>query len=184
LNGTCIWEISDIENIKSIYIKEHFFSKFSFAICLLDSAASGIQKSIYSAPFYIFRKGYKMCMRLYINGDRKARNTHISLFFVIMRGEYDDDLQWPFKFKVTFSLIDQSTSTDNQHHISNFCCPNTTATCFECANCFGCPNSDMNIAFGIPMFIPLDKFNQNRYVKNNTAYIQIGIDLLAEESSK
>jgi hypothetical protein len=39
-------------------------------------------------------------MRLYLNGDGVGKGTHISLFFVIMKGEYDLLLSWPFKHKV------------------------------------------------------------------------------------
>jgi TNF receptor-associated factor 2 len=150
---------------------------------LLDNAANGEQKSIYSAPFYLFPNGYKMCLRLYINGDLKARNTYMSLFFVIMRGENDANLQWPFKFKVTFTLIDQSTTNDNQHHISQFCWPNITSTT---AICFERPKANMNVACGIPMFCPLGLFkeNQNRYVRHDTMYIKIEIDLVTDGTSK
>jgi TNF receptor-associated factor 2/TNF receptor-associated factor 3 len=147
---------------------------------LLDDAVSGGRKSIYSPPFYLFPNGYKICLRLYINGDRKARDTHISLFFIIMRGDYDDKLQWPFKFKTTFSLIDQSITNDHQYHISKFCWPDSTATCFDR------PNSDMNNGFGIPMCFPLACFEQNlnQYVHNDRIYIMIEIDLLTEKPSK
>ena len=48
-----------------------------------------------------------MCARIYLNGDGMGKGTHISLFFVIMRGEYDALLRWPFRQKVTFMLLDQ-----------------------------------------------------------------------------
>ena len=31
----------------------------------------------------------------------------MSLFFVVMKGEFDNTLQWPFTHKVTFKLINQ-----------------------------------------------------------------------------
>jgi len=42
-----------------------------------------------------------MCARLYLNGDGMGKGTHVSLFFVIMRGAYDALLKWPFKQKVS-----------------------------------------------------------------------------------
>lgn len=121
-----------------------------------------------------------MCLRLFINGDCKARDTHMSIFFVIMRGEHDKELQWPFKFKATFSLIDQLTTNDNRHHVSEDCWPNSKPECFEC------PFTNMNNAFGIPLFIPLNLFTKypNRYIKNNTMYIKFAIDLFAEKPGK
>jgi len=41
--------------------------------------------SLYSQPFYTSRYGYKMCARIYLNGDGAGRNTHLSLFFVVMQ---------------------------------------------------------------------------------------------------
>ena len=34
-----------------------------------------------------------------------GRGTHVSLFFVVMKSEYDALLQWPFSQRVTFRLI-------------------------------------------------------------------------------
>ena len=120
-----------------------------------------------------------MCLRLYINGDRQARDTHMSLFFVIMRGEYDDQLRWPFTFKATFSLIDQLITDENGRHISESFLSDATPGCCQ-------PRAEMNDAVGIPMFIPLDllKKDPDRYVKNDTMYIRVQFDLLAEKSSK
>ena len=56
--------------------------------------------SLYSQPFYTGRYGYKMCGRVYLNGDGMGKGTHLSLFFVLMRGEYDALLEWPFRQKV------------------------------------------------------------------------------------
>ena len=68
--------------------------------------------SMLSTPFYSGRYGYKMCLRLYINGDGIGKGTHLSLFFVVMRGEFDNILQWPFTHKVTFKLINQAGGSD------------------------------------------------------------------------
>ena len=75
----------------------------------MEDARSGKYTSIFSLPFYSSRYGYKMCLRLYILGDGIGKNTHMSLFFVVMKGEFDTILQWPFTHKVSFRLI-------NQHH--------------------------------------------------------------------
>lgn len=44
-----------------------------------------------------------MCLRLYLNGDGTGRGTHLSLFFVVMRGKCDALLKWPFCQKVNGS---------------------------------------------------------------------------------
>ena len=75
-------------------------------------AENGKYTSIFSLPFYSGRYGYKMCLRLYIMGDGIGKGTHLSLFFVVMRGEFDNILQWPFTHKVTFKLINQAGGRD------------------------------------------------------------------------
>lgn len=45
-----------------------------------------------------------MCLRIYLNGDGTGRGTHLSLFFVVMRGHSDALLKWPFNQKVTLIL--------------------------------------------------------------------------------
>ncbi|CAF3870292.1 unnamed protein product [Rotaria sp. Silwood1] len=96
-----------------------------------------------------------------------------------MRGEYDAHLQWPFKLKVTFSLIDQSTTNDKRYHIDQFCWPDSTDICFQR------PTTDMNTAYGISRFCLLDLFRQKRncFVQNDTIFIKVEVDLLSEGSN-
>ena len=71
--------------------------------------------SLYSQPFYTDRYGYKMCGRVYLNGDGMGKGTHLSLFFVLMRGEYDALLEWPFRQKV----IDWFDNTKRRRNVLN-----------------------------------------------------------------
>ena len=64
-------------------------------------------------PFYTRKNGYKMCTKAYLNGDGTGEGTHLSIFFVLMRGEYDPLLQWPFEHKVSLILVDQ----DQKKHL-------------------------------------------------------------------
>ena len=47
----------------------------------------------------------KMCIRGYLNGDGMGYQSHLSIFFVIMRGECDPLLKWPFEHKVSMILV-------------------------------------------------------------------------------
>ncbi|CAF3845966.1 unnamed protein product, partial [Rotaria sordida] len=150
------------------YAQQHFMDPTHL---FLEVAAAQLdrQTSIYSPPFYSSSTGYKMCLRLYLNGDGNARRTHMSLFFVLMRGEYDAILKFPFAYKVIFCLYDQS----NQHnHIIDSFKPDIKS------NSFQRPRSDMNIASGIPKFVPLTKLqnDKNTYIRDNTMYIKVIID--------
>ena len=46
-----------------------------------------------------------MCILAYLNGDGSGYKTHLSLFFVLMKGEYDALLRWPFDYKVSMILV-------------------------------------------------------------------------------
>ena len=110
-----------------------------------------------------------MRARLYLNGDGNARRTHLSLFFVLMRSEHDAILKYPFNYKVTFCLRDQ---TPAQQHIIDSFRPDIES------NSFQRPRSEMNIASGIPKFFPLDKIQQKDtpYVRDDTMFIKIMVD--------
>ena len=132
-------------------------------------AQSERQTSIYSPPFYSSPTGYKMRARLYLHGDGNARRTHMSLFFVLMRGENDAILKFPFNYKVTFCLYDQ---TPQLRHIIDSFRPDIKS------NSFQRPRSEMNIASGIPKFFPLAMIQQegNPYVRDDTMFIKVMVD--------
>ena len=67
-NGSFLWRIPDVRRRKR-------------------DAIDGKITSIYSPPFYTGRNGYKMCIRAYLNGDGIGYNTHVSIFFVLMKGK-------------------------------------------------------------------------------------------------
>jgi len=131
-----------------------------------NDAVAGQQLSLYSPCFYTSRYGYKMCARLYLNGDGKGRGTHISVFFVVMRGQYDALLHWPFRQKVTFMLLDQ----DNVKHVIEAFRPDLNSSSFQR------PRRETNIASGCPMFCSLDELNNHTYIRDDTMFIKVIVD--------
>ncbi len=69
-----------------------------------------------SRPFYSHPMGYRMCLRVYLNGNGNGHGTHISAYVVIQTGEFDDLLSWPFCGKITIQLLNQRKSS--RGHIS------------------------------------------------------------------
>ena len=129
-------------------------------------AQSGKYTSIFSLPFYSGRYGYKMCLRLYIMGDGIGKGTHLSLFFVVMRGEFDNILQWPFTHKVTFKLINQAGGRD----IVDTFQPDPMSSSFRK------PKSDMNIASGCPRFVSHTELERGGFIVDDTVFIKCMID--------
>ena len=110
-----------------------------------------------------------MCSRIYLNGDGMGKGTHISLFFVVMKGEYDALLPWPFKQKVTMFLLEQG---NNKQHVVDAFRPDPTSSSFRR------PTSDMNIASGCPLFMPLSQLEDlsRAFVKDDVVYVKISVD--------
>ncbi|XP_067681954.1 TNF receptor-associated factor 3-like isoform X2 [Haliotis asinina] len=134
-----------------------------------QEAVSGRTLSLYSQPFYTSKYGYKMCARVYLNGDGMGKTTHVSLFFVIMRGEYDSLLPWPFQQKVTLYLLDQGAE---RHHLSDHFHPDPSSSSFRK------PQTEMNIASGCPLFVSHSVLENptNSYLKDDTIFIKIAVE--------
>ena len=131
----------------------------------MDDAKTGKHTSIFSPPFYSNRSGYKMCLRLYILGNGIGKGTHMSLFFVVMKGEFDNILHWPFKPTVTFKLINQCGGRD----IMDIFQPDPLSSSFQK------PKSDMNVASGCPRFVSIDEMKEG-YIVDDTIFIEVKVD--------
>ena len=125
-----LWKISDVEQHK-------------------QDAIAGRITSLYSPPFYTAKNGYKMCIRVYLNGDGMGHKTHLSLYFVLMKGEFDALLKWPFENKVSLILVDQN----HRKHLVQTFKPTPESSSFQR------PISDMNVASGCPQFCKLSPKN-------------------------
>jgi len=146
-NGVLVWKISN------------------FALKRQD-ATSGRQTSFFSPCFYTSFHGYKLCARIYLNGDGMGKGTHISLFFAVMRGEYDAILRWPFRQKVTFMLLDQ----DNVEHVIDAFRPDPNSSSFQR------PRRETNIPSGCPTFCSLSELNNHAYVKDDAMFLKVIVD--------
>ena len=133
----------------------------------MDDARTGKYTSIFSLPFYSSRYGYKMCLRLYILGDGIGKGTHMSLFFVVMKGEFDNILQWPFTHKVTFKLVNQCGGGCD---VVESICPDPFSSSFQK------PKSDMNVASGCPRFVSIKELLQEGFIVDDTIFIEVEVD--------
>ena len=59
----------------------------------------------FGEPFYSHPHGYKLCLNVHANGLSDAKCTHVSVGIHLMRGQFDDSLQFPFNGKVTLQLL-------------------------------------------------------------------------------
>ena len=147
-NGSIIWKISNYAQRKR-------------------DAKQGRVQSLFSQPFYTSPTGYKICARIYLNGDGIRKGTHVSLFFVIMQGEYDALLKWPFVKRVSFEVL---RSGERVNHMDTFQ-SDVESTSFQRLV------STMNVASGAPLFITqLTLEGTSGYIIEDTVYIRITVE--------
>ena len=48
-----------------------------------------------------------MCLLVYAGGCGSGADTHFSSFLLLMKGEYDDQLEWPFRDRFNIQLLSQ-----------------------------------------------------------------------------
>ena len=101
-----------------------------------------------------------------MNGDGFGKNTHISLFFVVMKGEYDALLPWPFQKKITMMLLDQNNA---EHNIDAFRSDPESSS-------FQRPTNNMNVASGSPLFMALADLNNRTYIKDDAMFVKLIVD--------
>ena len=90
----------------------------------------------------------------------------ISLFFVVMKGDYEALIPWPFQKKITMMILDQE---NDDHMIDAF-------RADPDANSFQCPKNEKNIASRSPLFLPLERLATKAYVRDNVMFIKVIVD--------
>ena len=153
-NGVLVWKIDDFARRRK-------------------EAVDGVTMSLYSIPFYTSRHGYKMCARVYLNGDGMGKGTHLSFFFVVMKGPFDALLQWPFKQKVTLTIINQA----GKKHVTDTFRPDPQSNSFQRPT-----QKEMNVASGSPMFIGQDQLLNEGFVKDDCIFLRAIVDTGIDDS--
>ena len=156
---------------KHIHYSEENCESFTWRIDsfseVLRKAKSGEETSIDSSPFY--RYGYKCKLNVSPNGEDFAENTHLSVYLIIMKGEYDASLTWPFHKKVTFTLIDQQeNANDRKNIVMSFTSDS------KCRN-FERPVTEENIGMGFGIFVSHEELQKRRYIVDDAIFIQFHI---------
>ena len=135
-----------------------------------QAAKEGRREKLESEPFYTSPHKYKMKLVLIPNGEGSAKNTHLSVYVVVMKGEYDAILPWPFLPKVTFTLIDQQEDTSQRENVVMSLKSDPTKV-----KNFARPVSDENPGRGFPTFVSHEQLQTRRYIVDNTIFLQVKV---------
>lgn len=157
-NGTLIWKIEDFRTRREAEVR-------------------GQPPCLSSVPFYSGRCGYKMAAKVYLNGDKEGRGTHLSFYVVLLPADFDVLLPWPLRRSITLSVLDQSGSGKNH---SLRLRPDVTSKSFPRP----VAESATSDTAGFPCFIPLRKLEapQNAvYVDDDTLFVKVKVDMAGLE---
>ena len=123
----------------------------------------------YSHPVYTKVGGYKMCLKIYTNGYGKHKGSHMSVFVNMMRGEFDDQLEWPFRGEIIVQLL--NPNSDQRHCVRSFVYSDETIGSSDIANrvmkgdiCF--------CGYGSPKFISHTELQQE-YLKEDSFVLRV-----------
>ena len=117
--------------------------------------------------------GYKMRLLVSLNGYNAGKGTHMSVYFQLLRGEFDDALKWPFDKQVDVALIHQ----DNQEKSHNRLLVKAKLYKDNPVRHFQKPVTFCNIGWGCPTYITLDKLYADGFIKNDTLYLRCFIKI-------
>ena len=120
-----------------------------------------------SNAFYTGCYGYKLKVRLSLDHFRGP----FKIAVVLMVGEYDDILPWPFSKKITVTLIDQNEDLKERKNITKYLSPSEHVweEIFSRR-----PTSELRGE--ILRFSPYGELQTGRYFANHTLFIQVDVE--------
>ena len=148
------------ENHKVLTRKDKFIFRLSHY-----ASKKELNERFLSAPFYTHSSGCKMCTCIYPNGNGDGKDTHISVFTLILAGHYDNQLHWPFLGTVTYELLNQLE--DNNHR--------SVDTTFIASH-----DTRVGVNRGYPKFFPHSLLSHNpatntQYLLDDTLYFRVSL---------
>ncbi|XP_012558027.2 TNF receptor-associated factor 5 isoform X2 [Hydra vulgaris] len=113
-------DINNVNNKINLIEKQPMNNRYMWLLNDIDKINSKETKklkghSICSSPFYSAPYSYKFFLEIYLNGFGEHKGTHSSIYLNIIKGEYDNLLEWPLTKKIKVSLLDQSANRKHKN---------------------------------------------------------------------
>ena len=159
-----------------------FIWKIKWSSESLKQAKEAWTKRIESDPFYTGRYGYKLkvfAYPYYTGYHLLPIEPHLSIGIVLMEGEYDDMLPWPFSKKITFTIIDQNEDLKKRQNHVDYLRPSKRKVSLEAPEKLFSerPGGKLKLVVGgeLPYFISHWKLLTRRYIVNDTLFLQVDV---------
>ncbi|XP_022803409.1 TNF receptor-associated factor 5-like [Stylophora pistillata] len=122
--------------------------------------------AVFTCPMKTDRYGYKLGLRMYLNGVGNGRGRSVAIFLHMRMGKYDNfEVRWPFTQRITLSIIDQSGA---ERHLSRILQAKPNMVAFQkptqMISRTGC---------GFVNFAPIEEVFSDPYVKDDTLFLKI-----------
>ena len=100
----------------------------------------------------------------------QGMGTHLALFFVVMRGNYDPLLEWPFPHNITLYLLDHRDQ--EKLSVKDDICPSQVLE--ENADCFNKPNpkEERNVGYGNSTFASHLVIDSGAFVRDDVIFVK------------
>ena len=119
------------------------------------------------STFYSSQKGYHMRIELCANGDGTGKGTHVSSYVRILKGKYDDEINWPFVANITCEILNQ---LEDRNHDKKIISINKEL------------NAVIGSSWGYPEACPHSKLahdpvKNTQYLMDDTLYFRVSVDI-------
>ncbi|XP_013924528.1 PREDICTED: TNF receptor-associated factor 4 [Thamnophis sirtalis] len=158
-DGVLIWKISDYgRKLQEARLRSNYES--------------------FSPPFYTHRYGYRLQVSVFLNGNGSGEGSHLSVYIRVLPGQYDNLLEWPFAYRVTFSLLDQSDpSLSKPQHITETFLPDPAWKNFQKPGTGRTSLDESLLGFGYPKFISHEDIKKRNYVRDNAVFLKASVEI-------
>ena len=140
-------------------------------------AKEGVKKKIESNSFYTGCYGYKLKVIAYARSTFLFQDPFISIGIVLMEGEYDDMLPWPFSKKITFTIIDQNEDLKERQNYTGYLCPSKQQFPGQVREIFSERPGGNKMALEVMLwpFISYKVLKTRQYIVNDTLFLQVDV---------
>ena len=144
----------------------------------LRQAKEGVKKKIESNSFYTGCYGYKLKVFAYPRNVFLFQDPFFSIGIVLMVGEYDDILPWPFSKKITFTIIDQNEDLKERQNCTDYLSPSKQKLPGKVREIFSERPGGKKMVLDLMLchFISHKVLKTRQYIVNDTLFLQVDVE--------